>query len=129
VKTRFISFLPAFGWLVITFILLVLPGPDVPKISIFELVYFDKWVHIGMFGILMLLWGYPFLRTNIASQYPFFIVAICVILYGVLMEFVQKLFAFERSFDLFDILADSVGCVLALVWLKYKLKKMKKAEV
>src|SRR3954454_5356595 len=75
VKPKIISFLPAFIWLIITFILLVLPGSDIPKAPIFNLVYFDKWVHIGMFGVLMLLWGYPFFKTNIGSAYPLVIIA------------------------------------------------------
>jgi len=125
VKPKIISFLPALGWLVITFVLLVLPGSDIPTASIFDLVYFDKWVHIGLFGVLMLLWGYPFFKTNIGSIYPFIIIAICVISYGVIMEFVQKFFVFERSFDFFDMLADSAGCLLALWWLTYRFKKIK----
>jgi hypothetical protein len=125
VKPKIISFLPALVWLIMTFVLLVLPGSDIPKASIFDFLYFDKWVHIGLFGVLTLLWGYPFFKINIASAHPFIIVAVCVILYGTIMEFVQKYFAFERSFDLFDILADSAGSLLALWWLTYKLKKMR----
>jgi len=78
-----------------------------------------------MFGILTLLFGYPFFKANTVSSYPFFIIALCIILYGVSMEFVQKFFAFERSFDLFDIVADSVGSLLALGWLIYKFRKIK----
>ena len=124
-RPKIISFLPAFLWLIITFILLVLPGSDIPEAPLFNIVYFDKWVHIGLFGVLMLLWGYPFFKTNIGSIYPFIIIAICVISYGVIMEFVQKFFVFERSFDFFDMLADSAGCLLALWWLTYRFKKIK----
>ena len=124
-KHKIISFLPASLWLITTFILLVLPGSDIPKASLFDLIYFDKWVHIGMFGILMLLWCYPFFKTNIASVNLFIIIATCIILYGIIMEFVQKFFAIDRSFDLFDLLADSAGCLLALWWLTYRLRKIK----
>ena len=125
VRPRFISFLPALLWLIITFILLVLPGSDLPRSPIFDLIYFDKWVHIGMFGILTILWGYPFFKTNFASANLFTIIAVCTILYGVIMEFIQKFFASERSFDLFDILADATGCLIALWWLIRRFKKVK----
>jgi VanZ family protein len=125
VKPKFISFLPALIWLIITFILLVMPGSDIPQAQIFDLIYFDKWVHVGMFGLLTILWGYPFFKTNIASTNLFTKITVCVILYGVLMEFVQKFFAFERSFDFLDILADSIGCLLALWWLIHRFKKIK----
>jgi VanZ family protein len=125
VRPKIISFLPAFLWLIITFILLVLPGSDIPEAPLFNIIYFDKWVHIGLFGVLMLLWGYPFFKTNSPSAFSFLLIAVCVVLYGIIMEFVQKFFVFERSFDLFDILADSLGCLLALWLLIHKLKKLK----
>ena len=34
------------------------------------------------------------------------------ILYGLLMEFVQKYFIPHRSFDLYDVLADATGCII-----------------
>ena len=115
----------ALGWLIIVTVLLTLPASAFPREDWLDQLWFDKWVHIGLFGVLTLLWGYPFFKINIASAHPFIIVAVCVILYGTIMEFVQKYFAFERSFDLFDILADSAGSLLALWWLTYKLKKMR----
>src|SRR6266487_1570311 len=113
-KPKFISFLPALVWLIITFTLMVMPASDIPQAPIFDIIYFDKWVHIGMFGILTLLWSYPFLRSATASRNLFTSIAICAILYGIFMEFVQKFFTSDRSFDYFDILADTVGCLLAL---------------
>jgi len=100
-----------------------MPGSDVPSVPFFDLIYFDKWVHIGMFAILTFLWSFPFLKT--ASTSPKLLVAIvlCSILYGVLMEYVQKYFAFERDFDILDMLADTVGSVFALIWLLYLLNR------
>lgn len=125
VKPKFISFLPALVWLTITFILMVMPASDIPQAPIFNIIYFDKWVHIGMFSILTLLWGYPFFRSNIASRNLFALITICAILYGILMELVQKFFTSDRSFDYFDILADAVGCLLALWFLIWRFKKLK----
>src|SRR2546423_6904651 len=86
VKPKVIYFIPGVLWLAITVVLLVIPGSDIPKATFFDLIYLDKWVHIGMFGILALLWCYPFRQTKTASVKTFTIIAICVISYGVLME-------------------------------------------
>jgi VanZ family protein len=111
------SFIPAAVWLIITFILLTLPGSDIPKSNFFDLVYFDKWVHIGMFGLLMILWSYPFIKAERATKKTLFLIGGLIIAYGVSMEFVQKYFAVERSFDVFDMLADSVGVFIGWLWL------------
>jgi len=100
-----------------------MPGPDVPSAPFFDLVYFDKWVHIGLFGILTFLWAFPFLKSEIASPKIFVFITFCSILFGVLMEYVQKYFAFERDFDVLDIAADSVGSIIALFWLFYFFKR------
>ncbi len=38
-------------------------------------------------------------------------IAIACAFYGVLMEYVQKYFAFERDFDYLDMISDAVGCI------------------
>src|SRR5215831_19953553 len=98
-RSRALHFIPGVIWLIIIFILLTIPGPDIPKSHFFDIVYFDKWVHIGLFGILMILWGLPFLKLGSGSRNLLTLIAICTILYGVSMEYVQKYFAIERSFD------------------------------
>jgi len=122
-RSRALHFIPGVIWLIIIFILLTLPGPDIPKSNFFDIVYFDKWVHIGLFGILMILWGYPFLRSGAASKNLLAFIAVCSVLYGITMEFVQKYFAIERSFDLFDMVADSIGVIIAWLWLINQIKK------
>jgi VanZ family protein len=122
-KPRIYSFIPAIAWLILTIVLLVIPGPDVPSAPIFDLVYFDKWVHIGMFGILTFLWCFPFLKTEVASLKLFILITVCSILLGIVMEYVQKYVAFERDFDVLDMVADGVGSILALLWLSYFLRR------
>jgi len=123
VKPKVISFLPAFILFLISFVLLVLPGSDIPKSNIFELIYFDKWVHIGMFGLLVIVWSYPFLKTGTGTKNIFGLITLAVIFYGVVMEFVQKYFAYQRSFDLIDILADATGAIFAFIFMVQQLKK------
>ena len=122
-KPKIVTFLPGGVWFIITFILLILPGSDIPKADFFDIVYFDKWVHIGMFGLLTILWCYPFLLSGLGTKRLFLKIALGVILYGISMEFVQKYFASERSFDMYDILADSTGAILAFILMRIRLKK------
>jgi VanZ family protein len=43
-------------------------------------------------------------------------VAVLCLIYGVGMEFVQKYFIPNRSFDIGDIIADAIGCLTGLVY-------------
>ncbi len=128
-KPKATSFLPASILFIITFVLLVLPGSDIPKASIFDAIYFDKWVHIGMFGLLTVAWCHPFLKSGAGSKKIFWVVALAAIAYGIAMEFVQKYFAYQRSFDLFDMVADSVGSIVGFYLMTLWLKKWKQGSI
>ena len=123
-KPKTLLFIPAIIWLIISFILLTLPGSDIPKASFLDLIYFDKWVHIGMFGLLTILWCYPFFKTTMASRIFFLRITLIIISYGILMEFVQKFFASERSFDITDMIADAVGAIIAFFWVARRQKRL-----
>lgn len=68
-----------------------------------------------MFGLLCLLWCLPFLKKEESNHKIFLLVSLLVISYGIIMEFVQKYFTRDRSFDVTDILADIAGSILGLV--------------
>jgi hypothetical protein len=120
-KLRFVLFIPAIIWFLITTVLLIMPGSDLPKASFLDEIYFDKWVHIGLFGGLTFLTAYPFIKGNIATRKLLIKIGTTFIIYGILMEFVQKYFASERSFDIFDMAADATGCFIG-IWLSNRLR-------
>ena len=109
-----LSWCSALGWLVITTVLLCIPGSALPKQNWFNKIWLDKWVHIGLFGIMVLLWCWAVsLRQKKRLRY-FIQITFYVFLYGIVMEFIQKYFIPNRSFDLGDIGADLIGSVLGL---------------
>src|SRR4051794_9857636 len=106
----FKSFLPATVWLVTSIFLLAIPGNDLPHSRFFDIPFFDKFVHFGMFFLLTALFSYPFFYLDTDESIVkvwFYRIAVYVIAYGILMEFVQKFLANGRSFDLADIVFDS----------------------
>lgn len=119
--------LPAIAWLTITSVLLVLPGSSLPQEDWLSKIWFDKWVHIGLFAVMTFLWARFFKNKN--SNVPIKIksilyVALAVLLYGIGMEFIQKYFVPNRSFDNGDIAADAAGSFLGfLVFSRIYIKK------
>lgn len=123
---RILRFSPAILWFLLSFYLLTLPGSSLPKYGWFDKIHGDKFVHIGMFATLVILFLFP-----VRSQWrfpsfikPALIVAFAALAYGIVMEFVQQNFVANRSFDLLDIAADGVGSFLpvALYFLFYRNK-------
>ena len=70
-----------------------------------------------MFSIMVTLWCWATLKTNSPierSLKNFIVIATLCLAYGIVMEFVQKYCIPNRSFDIGDIVADAIGCVIGL---------------
>jgi VanZ family protein len=120
-RLKITQFIPVIAWFIIANVLLLMPGKDLPEVSFLDLIYFDKWVHIGLFAGLTFLTALPFIKTNRINQKVIIRIVISYILYGILIEFVQKYFASDRSFDVTDMIADTAGCLLGYLasnWLQ-----------
>jgi VanZ family protein len=112
----------AVSWFIIMNILFVLPGSALPKTNWFTDVQIDKWVHVGLFAVLVFLWCSAFDTGLPKKGWAVLIVAIA---YGVLIELVQRSWVPNRSFDLYDVFSDAIGSVIGLiVWLRAN-KKVK----
>jgi VanZ family protein len=124
-KERFRYLIPAILWFITCTILFTLPGSAFPKENWFDLIWFDKWVHIGLISILVFLvcWSvYRFNNRLLSDQTILWVVAMASF-YGLLMEFVQLYFVANRSFDGGDVVADTVGAVAAGLFVRWKWAK------
>jgi VanZ family protein len=111
----------AIAWLLLMCILFVIPGSALPEQNWFADIQLDKWVHIGLFSVLVFLWASAF---DLGLPSNCWIVIAIAILYGIAVEFVQKTWIPNRSFDQYDVVADAIGSVVGLiVWLRSNRKK------
>jgi VanZ family protein len=123
-KLKSIQFIPAVIWFIIANILFFMPGKDLPEVSFLDKIYFDKWVHISLFTGLTFLIAYPFTRANRSTKKLLMIICITCVLYGVAIEFIQKYFASDRSFDYTDMIADACGCIFGYILSKWLINKL-----
>lgn len=109
-------------WALFILILCSIPGRDIPSISFLDLISFDKLVHAGMFLVLMVLlakgFSLQYTISIIKNRYLFFSFIISVF-YGGLLEIFQNLFFTERTADVFDFIANSLGVLLGLFFYDY----------
>jgi VanZ family protein len=96
-------------WTAFIFFACLIPGRDVPNVS-FPLA--DKWVHFIIFGGFSFLWLTTLKTTNARKRILIFLLAV---LTGYLVELLQGSgITSGRSYDLWDVLADSIGGALGV---------------
>ena len=117
-KISFKKFIPGIAWFFVVLVLTCLPGKDIPTIGWLDKIYFDKWVHIGMFGGLTFLFCFPLYKSYLSNKeklHYFAKIAIAASIWGLAIEFIQKFYVIGRSFDLLDWAADSTGAFIAFL--------------
>jgi hypothetical protein len=116
-------FLPI-SWTIFTFILLCLPGSAIPGDGLFSIPHLDKVVHVGLFGGIVLFWGFyekVYRQTGRPWQLIIVTITLLNIILGIVLEYLQLYYIPNRSFDVGDIIADAVASLLVLgyfIWLK-----------
>ncbi|ODT35092.1 MAG: hypothetical protein BGN92_04335 [Sphingobacteriales bacterium 41-5] len=124
---------PAIAWLAIVIILLVLPGSAFPQEVWPSEIQPDKVVHVVLFAILVWTFCRAFYEKRPSSNlvYTFIIITITSILFGLIMEYVQKNFIPNRSFDEGDLIADAIGAVAGYIiscWLYLRHRRSSKTS-
>ena len=112
---------PAITWSIIVLVLTLIPGEELPNVPVFGI---DKIVHVGIFGLLMLLSAAGLYKSSqlISIRKPSFMALIYSVSFGVIIELIQP-FVPGRSFSYFDILANTIG--VALGYMTYVLLRRK----
>lgn len=115
----------AISLLILISILFCIPGKEFPKSGWLDRIWFDKWVHAGLFFILVFAWCRVIRSADsVFRKITFGQLAIIALVYGIMMEVVQEYFIPNRSFEVSDILADGLGCLAGYVFVtrKWKIK-------
>lgn len=104
------------SWTLLTIILLCLPGATIPSAGIFAAKGIDKLVHVLLFGGIVFFWAfnlYACRGEKLKWRKTIAILAFLSIALGIVLEFLQLYCIPNRSFDGYDIIADSAGALLA----------------
>ena len=104
-----------------------MPGSDLPKtVDWLDKIFFDKWVHVFIFGLMNFLFLSPLFKSSLPDSKKTglgFLIAICLIAWGLSVEFLQKYYVPSRGYELTDWAADCAGVVFGSFFSRYILKK------
>lgn len=124
-KSYVLNFIPGIAWFFLILVLICLPGSTIPPVETWlNDIYFDKWVHAGLFALLVFLFIYPIykklvLPLQVKKNWAIKI-TIAAIIWGITTELIQGFFISGRSFDIYDLAADTTGILVAYNWCRVK---------
>ena len=108
------------SWAVIIFFLSSLSVPKIPGAKLIDIPHFDKFVHFSLYAVLLTLWLIDYFKvTKNPLKRTVLIIIIASVLYGGIMEVIQKVLLQGRSGDFFDFLANTLGIFTALLMFRY----------
>jgi VanZ family protein len=97
-------------WALIILTVSVIPGTDLPSLSIWEP---DKVMHAFVYGVLTILLFYALQKAMFPRVNKIIFTTALCILYGFIIELIQLALP-SRSFDMLDALANAIGCLAAM---------------
>lgn len=122
----FKSLLPALLWALFILIICGIPGHKIPRVDFLQWLKPDKLIHLFIYSIFcyLLIKGFIkqdaflFLRSN-----PKFWAIIFSTAYGAIIEVLQEYVFIERSGEVYDALANTVGAFIGLWFFNFAMKK------
>lgn len=101
----------ALCWSHLMFYACTIPGTEMPEVSFHFFIGLDKLVHCFLFMFFYMFWFITFPKKWVYAG----ILMLAGIVFGSFIEYYQFNFVDGRGFELADILADAIGCLLGLV--------------
>jgi VanZ family protein len=95
------------------------------NVSVFNIPFFDKIAHFGMYFSLMSVIIFEN-RKSLKSTSQLFLISLIPLFYGILMEILQSTLTDSRSGSFYDVVFNSAGILVSLLlwlWIKPLIKE------
>lgn len=97
---------------------------DIGGIETFAPSFGDKIFHFCAYALLVYLWSYTIsVKYNISKNKVIIYVSVCAIIFGIIIEVLQKVLTNTRYFDVDDIVANVLGVLLTMFILLFNTKR------
>lgn len=108
---------PALLWAAFILVLCGIPGSQLPEMPFWDIFSFDKAAHVAVFLVLSVLLKVAFLKQHQYCNLRYkcnIIVVLIAAGYGVVIELLQAFVFAERSAEINDMIANTIGACLGL---------------
>ncbi|MEO8068880.1 MAG: VanZ family protein [Flavobacteriales bacterium] len=106
-------------WALCILVLCLIPGSTLPEWDWFSLLDLDKLVHAGMFGTLTVLLADALRKRDGLSRYVLMAFLLSVT-YGIATELMQGLEAMGRRTDPGDVVANTIGALIGVLYVRWR---------
>lgn len=91
-------------------------GSNLNKVTIFQINNIDKFIHFSFYFLLSVSFQTSLFRNILINKKEqILITSVIVISYGLIMEVFQFYFTSDRSAEIFDALANTLGCISGIL--------------
>jgi len=124
ILTAKVSLVMAIAFTMLLLYLSLMPAANLPDLGINQV---DKLYHFTAYVLFSFLWFiYACLFRKIQKNLTFNSIVIALILFGIVVEVLQKILTDNRMFDWWDILSNSAGILIVYFFFKYHKTKLGK---
>ena len=103
----------ALSWTILVAFLCLVSFSKLPSFGISGT---DKYVHVTFHFVFTLLWGYySWLNQNKIELKKIVTIVFISLCFGILIEFLQEEFTITRHADVFDVLSNLLGAIIAFL--------------
>jgi VanZ family protein len=123
-----IFFWAALIWTFVIALLCLASSGDLPKVGF---TYVDKYAHLAFHFVFTGLWFLYFNHKKYMSSNAktILIVFLLSVFYGIALEILQELFTSTRMADVFDVLANVTGAIVAVISIRLCQKYTKRKSL
>ena len=91
-------------------------GDKFAKVDIFYIPHFDKIIHFVFYLLFSIsLYASLYRNTLIKKKDQIIIILFLVISYGIIMEMLQFYLTLNRHAEIFDVIANGLGCIVGIL--------------
>jgi VanZ family protein len=94
----------------------VTSGSNLNKVNILHINNIDKFIHLSFYFLLSVSFQSSLLRNILINKKEQILITLVIVIsYGLIMEVFQFYFTSDRSAEIFDALANTLGCILGVL--------------
>ena len=94
-----------------------MPSDNTPKFSGLGIYHIDKIVHFGMYAVLTYL---CLMALDKLSKRNIILTLVLITLYSIAIEYIQFAMKLGRHFDIWDIMANFIGVMIAFIFFRMR---------
>lgn len=106
----------AIAWTVLIASSCLMPASAFKAFTFDSILQLDKILHFTLYYVFIVLWS---LASKVIKVRQKYVLLIAGIAYGVLIEVLQGAMSLGRSYELDDIIANTIGCILGVLSISY----------